>query len=135
VGWTTDQTSHQLLCGALRETVHAGPAAVDWPGSIRYRASAVLYMLLLDHPIDRWGRCRSCRRSGAMIGLRRRRCRIHARASYWLLCQPDNTLLSHLANEPRSRRRIVGRQRSMSRKAPCDPEGPTATRRASPAQQ
>ena len=99
MGWTTDQTSHRLLCDALRETVHAGPDAVDWPGSIRYRASAVLYMLLLDHPIDRRGRCRSCRRSGAMIGLRRRPCRIHARASYWLLRQPDDTLLSHLANE------------------------------------
>ena len=99
MGWTIDQTSHRLLCDALRETVHAGPGAVDWPGSIRYRASAVLYMLLLDHPIDRRGRCRSCRRSGAMIGLRRRPCRIYARASYWLLRQPDDTLLSHLANE------------------------------------
>ncbi len=99
MGWTIDQTSHRLLCDALRETVHAGPGALDSPGSIRYWASAVLYMLLLDHPVDQRGRCRSCRRSGAMIGLRRRPCRVHARASYWLLRQPDDTLLSHLANE------------------------------------
>jgi hypothetical protein len=99
VGWTVDQTSHRLLCDALRETLHAGPGAVEGPASIRYRASAVLYLLLLDHPIDRRGRCRSCRRSGTMIGLRRRPCRVLARASYWLLHQPDDTLLSRLANE------------------------------------
>jgi hypothetical protein len=98
-GWTVDQTSYRLLCDALRETVHAGPDAVDGPGSIRYRASAVLYLLLLDHPVDRRGRCRSCRRSGAVIGLRRRPCRVHARANYWLLRQPDHTLLPFLANE------------------------------------
>ncbi|MGQ0719113.1 MAG: hypothetical protein ACT4NP_17710 [Pseudonocardiales bacterium] len=35
-----------------------------------------------------------------MIGLRRRPCRIHIRASYWLLRQPDEALLlSHLAGE------------------------------------
>lgn len=98
-GWTVDQTSYRLLCDALRETVHAGSGAVEGAGSIRYRASAVLYMLLLDHPVDRRGRCRSCRRSGTLMGLRRRPCRVHARASYWLLHQPDDTLLSYVANE------------------------------------
>lgn len=102
-GWTIDQTSHRLLCDALRgvlsQTVHA-PGAVDRISSIQYRASAVLYTLLLDHSIDRRGRCRSCRRPGAMIGLRRRPCRIHIRASYWLLHQLDEALLrSHLADE------------------------------------
>ncbi len=96
---TVNQTSYRLLCDALRETVHAGSDAVEGAGSIRYRASAVLYMLLLDHPVDRRGRCRSCRRSGAVIGLRRRPCRVHVRASYWLLRQPDDTLLSYVANE------------------------------------
>jgi hypothetical protein len=96
---TAQTTSYRLLCDALCETVHAGPGTVDGPGLIRYRASAVLYLLLLDHPLDRRGRCRSCRRSGAMIGLRRRPCRVHARTSYWLLRQPDDTLLSNLANE------------------------------------
>jgi hypothetical protein len=58
-----------------------------------------LYTLLLDHPLDQRGRCRSCRRSGAMIGLRRRPCRIYLRASYWLLRQPDEALLRcHLAD-------------------------------------
>ncbi|MGH3481480.1 MAG: hypothetical protein ACRDQD_32275, partial [Nocardioidaceae bacterium] len=42
----------------------------------------------------------SCPRPGAVIGFRRRPCRIHLRASYWLLRQPDNAmLLSHLADE------------------------------------
>lgn len=101
--WTVKQTSHRLLCDALRATVQAGSGAVGHDGSIRHRASAVLYMLLLDHPIDRRGRCRSCRRPSTIIGLRRRACRIHLRASYWLLHQPDDALLqSHLANEFRA---------------------------------
>lgn len=127
MGWTIDQTSHRLLCDALRETVHAGPGALDSPGSIRYWASAVLYMLLLDHPVDQRGRCRSCRRSGAMIGLRRRSCRVHAKASYWLLRQPDDTLLSHLANE-------VGEDSVLSRGAatPPDRSNLTVTARIDP---
>ncbi|MGH3886616.1 MAG: hypothetical protein ACRDSZ_08600 [Pseudonocardiaceae bacterium] len=54
---TVDQTSHQLICDALREVLHravqAGPGAVDGIGSIQCQASAVLYLLLRDHPIDR----------------------------------------------------------------------------------
>lgn len=103
-GQTVDQTSHQLMCDALRgvllRAVHAGLGALDGIGSIQCQASAVLYLLLRDHPIDRRGRCRSCRRSGVMVGLRRRCCRIHLTASYWLLRQPDKAqLLSHLAGE------------------------------------
>ncbi|MDQ2883639.1 MAG: hypothetical protein M3Y48_21405 [Actinomycetota bacterium] len=99
-----DQTSYRIICeelrGVLRQVVRAGPDAVEGIGSIRCQASAVLYTLLLDHPIDRRGRCRSCRRPGAMVGLRRRPCRIHLRARYWLLHQPDQALLlSHLAHE------------------------------------
>lgn len=107
-GWTDERapiahsmpaTSHRLVCDALRQALQAGPAG--GPGSIRYRACAVLYSLLLDHPLDQRGRCRSCRRSGAMIGLRRRPCRIHLRASYWLLRQPDEALLPwHFADAP-----------------------------------
>ncbi len=98
------QTSHQLICDALRGVLHravqAGPDAVDGIGSIQCQTTAVLYLLLCDHPINRRGRCRSCRRSGAMVGLRRQRCRIHRTASYWLLRQPDKAqLLSHLASE------------------------------------
>lgn len=103
-GRTVDQTSHQLVCDALRgvlhRAVHAGPGAVDGIGSIQCQASAVLYLLLRDHPVDRRGRCRSCRRSGAMVCPRRQCCRIHRTASYWLLRQPDKAqLLSYLAVE------------------------------------
>lgn len=96
-GRTVDQTSHRLVREALRETVRAGPGAGERVGSIRYRASAVLYLLLLEHPIDGRGRCRSC--PGVMIGLRPRPCQIHLRASDWLLHHPDEALLSHLARE------------------------------------
>ncbi|MGH3976311.1 MAG: hypothetical protein ACRDS9_23760, partial [Pseudonocardiaceae bacterium] len=102
MGWTIEQTSHRLVCDALRQAVAAGPgddaSGID---SIRYRAAAVLYTLLLDHPLDRRGRCRSCRRSGAMIGPRRRPCRIYLRASYWLLRPPDEAeALRRLADVP-----------------------------------
>lgn len=95
---TVEQTSHRLVCEALRETVRAGPGAIEGVGSIRYRASALLYLLLLQHPIDEHGRCRSC--PGVMTGLRARPCRIHFTASDWFLRYPDNALLlSHLARE------------------------------------
>lgn len=97
-GRTVEQTSHQLVCEALRETVRAGPGAIEGVGSIRYRASALLYLLLLQHPVDEHGRCRSC--PGVMTGLRPRPCRIHLKASDWLLHHPDDALLlSHLARE------------------------------------
>ena len=96
-GRTVNQTSHRLVCEALRETVRAGPGALGRVGSIRYRASAVLYLLLLDHPIDWRGRCRSC--PGMMIGVRPRPCQIHFRASDWLLHHSNEALLSHLAHE------------------------------------
>ncbi|MGH3550403.1 MAG: hypothetical protein ACRDQU_20250 [Pseudonocardiaceae bacterium] len=97
--WTIEQTRHRLICDVLRQAVAAGPGAAGGIDSIRYRAAAVLYTLLLDHPLDRRDRCRSCRRSGALIGPRRRPCRIHLRASYWLLSQPDATAAPrHLAD-------------------------------------
>lgn len=101
---TVDQTSHELICDALRgvllRAVQAGPGAVDGISLIQCQASAVLYLLLRNHPIDRQGRCQSCRRSGTMVGPRRQRCRIHLTANYWLLRQPDKAqLLSHLALE------------------------------------
>ncbi len=101
---TVNQTSHRLVCdalrGVLRQATQAGPGAVEEIGSMLYRVSAVVYTLLLDHPIDRRGRCRSCRRPGAIIGLRRRPCRIYLKANYWLLRQPDEVILfSHLADD------------------------------------
>lgn len=97
-GQTVDQTSHRLVFQALRQTVRAGPSALDGGGSIRYRASALLYLLLLEHPLDERGRCRSC--PGLMTGLRPRPCQVHLRASDVLLHYPDEALLlAHLAEE------------------------------------
>ncbi len=101
---TVHQTSYRLVCdvlrGVLRQLAQAEPGAIKEIGSILYRASAVLYLLLLEHPIDRWGRCRSCRRCGTLVGLRRRPCRIYLKASYWLLRLPDEAIVvSHLATD------------------------------------
>jgi hypothetical protein len=88
------------LRGALHTVVDSRSGAVDAVARIGWRAAAVLYLLLRDHPINRWGRCRSCRYPGTIIGFRRRRCQVHITANYWLLCQPNEVLLlSHLANE------------------------------------
>jgi hypothetical protein len=92
----TEAVAH--LRGVLHTVVdnRSGTDAVD---RIGWRAGAVLYLLLRDHPINRWGRCRSCRYTGTIIGFRRRRCRVHITANYWLLRQPDEVLLlSHLAD-------------------------------------
>lgn len=103
-GGTVGQTSHRLVSEALgdelRQAVQAGPSTVDPADSIRYRVSAVLYLLLRDHCIDRRGRCRSCRRPGALITIRRQPCRILIKARYWLLRPPNEAqLLSLLATE------------------------------------
>lgn len=94
------ETSYRLLCEVLRrvlvEAVESGPGAV---GSVPHRAMAALYGLLLNHPVDRRGRCRSCRRPGAVLGRRRRRCRVHVEATYWLHQPDEKFLLSHLARE------------------------------------
>ena len=102
--WTVGQTSHRLISEALgdelRQAVQAGPSVADQADSIRYRVSAVLYLLLRDHSIDRRGRCRSCRRPGAMMSIRRQPCRILIKARYWLLRPPEEAqLLSLLAAE------------------------------------
>lgn len=100
VGLSARQTSYRLLCEVVRTAliaaVESKPGAV---GSVQHRAMAALYGLLLDHPIDRRGRCRSCRRPGAVLGRRRRRCRIHIEATYWLHQPDEEFLLSQLARE------------------------------------
>ncbi len=102
VNLSAQQTTHRLmseaLCRDLRDAVEAGSLDGGKTGSIRCRACFVLYLLLCDHPVDRRGRCRSCRRPGAVLGQRRRTCRIHAKASFWLR-QPDDVVLRHLASE------------------------------------
>jgi len=93
-------TTHNMM-SALRDVLLAAvtfrPAAGAGIGSIQFRACAVLYLLLCDHPVDRRGRCRSCRRSGSVLGKRHRKCRIHTKPSFWLR-QPDDVVLCHLTS-------------------------------------
>jgi len=94
------QASHELmreaLSGDLLAAVNSeGGGAL---GSVQCRASAALYVLLGEHPIDRRGRCRSCRRPGAAVGGHRRFCRVYLAARYYLY-QPGEMLLCHLAGE------------------------------------
>jgi hypothetical protein len=101
LGRSVHQTSYAVMCELLRrvlgEAVESGPGAAGGIRSVACRATAALYAVLMDHPIDRRGRCESCRRPGALLGSRR--CRVYITAGYWLN-QPDNVfLLTHLANE------------------------------------
>lgn len=96
------QTSYHMNCEALRTVLRAAMDSCRGDrsalGSVPCRAVAALYMLLLGHPVDRRGRCRSCRRPGAVFGRRWRRCRVHGEASMWLH-QPATFLCPHLARE------------------------------------
>ncbi|MGQ0777304.1 MAG: hypothetical protein ACT4NY_23295 [Pseudonocardiales bacterium] len=97
------QTSHQLACDMLRkvlvDVVESGSGNHNGTCSVTWRACAAMYSLLLDHPVDRRGRCRSCRRPGAVIGGCYRRCRVRIAAGYWLHQPDDNLLLTQLARE------------------------------------
>lgn len=90
------QTSYEfmctLLCQVLAEGIRAG-LGEDGVGSVRCRVSGALYAVLKNHPVDEQGRCRSCRRPGAVLGPRRRRCEVHRAAHYWLR-QPDWILVA-----------------------------------------
>ncbi len=100
---SVQQTSHELLRAELRRvllaSIESGPCSGDGIGSFQWRACAVLYQLLSDHPLDRRGRCRSCRRRGEVLGLCRRRCRMHVAAHFYLHQPDDAFLLSHLVDE------------------------------------
>ncbi len=95
---TVYQTSHDQLCRLLRKVladgVHAGRGVAGGIGSVQFRVSAALYALLLAHPLDQQGRCRSCR--GLVFGWRR--CWVHIEASYWLR-QPEEFLHSWVVRE------------------------------------
>ncbi len=73
------------------------PGVVQWVGSVRCRVSVTLYALLIAHPLEHEGRCRSCRGPGAVFG-RRYRCWVHREASYWLR-QPEEFLHSRVAQQ------------------------------------
>lgn len=87
------ETSHRLLCEALgRVLVSVVESGAGVAGSVEFRAVAALYGLLMNHPVDRRGRCRSCRRAGAVLGWRRRRCQVRVEAAFWVH-QPDEAFL------------------------------------------
>lgn len=98
---TVYQTSHDLMCQLLRKVlvdgVQAGHGAEGGIGSVRCRVSGTLYALLIAHPVDQHGLCRSCRGPGAVFG-RRYRCWVHREASYWLR-QPEELLHSQVVRE------------------------------------
>jgi hypothetical protein len=89
----------ELLRGVLWDQVEPGPDSADEGASVSWRACAALYALSRNHPIDRRGRCRSCRRPGAIVVPLRRRCQVHIETCYWLHQPDDAFLLSHLAAE------------------------------------
>ena len=71
VSVSAQQTSHELLREVLRgfvlAAIESGPCSGgETTGSVQWRACAVLYQLLSNHPLDRRGRCRSCRRPGEL---------------------------------------------------------------------
>ena len=101
MSWNVHQTSHELLREALRGGLAAavGSGRGDGEiGSIPCRASAALYALLGDHPVDQRGRCRSCRSLRELLGRRSRICRVLVAARFYLY-QPEDMLLRLLANE------------------------------------
>ncbi|MEO7193794.1 MAG: hypothetical protein ABIZ05_03085 [Pseudonocardiaceae bacterium] len=96
------QNSHDPVCQVLGEVlvdgVRSGRGAEGGVGSVAFRACVTLYSLLVEHPVDQWGRCRSCRRSGAVFGARWRQCRVHGKATLCLR-QLDEVLLLGLLAE------------------------------------
>lgn len=102
-GVSAHQTSHQLICDVLRRVlrsaVESHRAEHSAIGSVPLRSVATLYLLLTSHSVDRRGRCRSCRYPGEVFGLRRRRCRVHRTAHFYLHHPDDAFLRSHLARE------------------------------------
>lgn len=92
------QTSYGWLREALRGAARAEVATGPGIGTIGCRATAALDALLAAHPVDRRGRCRSCRRPGALWGRGRQTCLIYWTVRYWLL-QPVEALRFRLDPE------------------------------------
>ncbi len=66
--------------------------------SVECRARATLYALLGEHPVDRRGRCRSCRGPRHRLWRRRRVCRVLVLARFYLF-QPVDVLLADAAHD------------------------------------
>ncbi|MEO7195419.1 MAG: hypothetical protein ABIZ05_11445 [Pseudonocardiaceae bacterium] len=82
----------------LRAAVQS-PSGVGGIGSVESRAVVTLCSLLRDHPVDQWGRCRSCRRPGSVFGSRWRQCQVYGKAMLCLRQLDEVLLLSLLADE------------------------------------
>lgn len=99
---STHQVSHgrllRTLRGVLLPAVQPRPGSQQRIDSTLHSACAALYSLLVDHPVDRRGRCRSCRPPNSVLGLRRRPCRVRAKAELWLHL-PAELRHSFLASE------------------------------------
>ena len=93
-----DDPLRAVLRDVLRAAVES-PRATGGIGSVECRAVVTLYSLLMDHPVDQWGRCRSCRRPGSVVGSRWRRCQVHGKATLCLRQLDEVLLLSLLADE------------------------------------
>lgn len=90
---TTYQISHSLLQAVLRDTLLDVMGSAHGPqgiGRVGFGACAGLHSLLAAHPVDRQGRCRSCRGPG-WLGHRRQVCMVFQKAHYWLR-QPAHRL-------------------------------------------
>lgn len=96
---TSNELLRETLGTVLLAAVRAGPGVAQGISSVQCRAVAALYLILLNHPIDRRGRCRSCRRPGAVFGRRYRRCRVHSWVDFWLRQPDERVLLGHLVSE------------------------------------
>jgi len=100
MGRSVHQTSHAVMCAQLQQVlgdaVESGTDTAGRIGSVACRATAGLYALLINHPIDRRGRCRLCWDRGCWG--RRRVCLVFRKAHYWLH-QPSGQLPAHLASE------------------------------------
>lgn len=100
----TSPTIYQVEYGLLREMLRNLLAAevessrsTGRPGRVACGAGAALDSLLAAHPVDKRGRCRSCRRPG-WLARRRRKCLIFQKTHYWLRA-PAYRVQAHLDSE------------------------------------
>ncbi|MGH3855897.1 MAG: hypothetical protein ACRDR6_20895 [Pseudonocardiaceae bacterium] len=82
-----------VLCAAVES-----PGCTGGIGSVECRAVLTLYSLLVEHSVDQWGRCRSCRRPGSVVGARWRQCQVHGKATLYVRQLDEVLLLSLLAS-------------------------------------
>jgi hypothetical protein len=95
-------TSYDPLRHVLRKVLVDGMRAgrgADEIGSVPFRACVALHGLLLEHSVDQWGRCRSCRRPGSVFGARWRPCQVYSKAELCLERVDEVLLLTLLTDE------------------------------------